>query len=117
MIIKTIEPQIPKFKNISKKIKNCFDKKYLTNDGEYLLKFQFKLHNYFKSKLKPLVFCNGEMALYTLIQAWKFYRKLKKCKALVPSFTFSGTVNALVQNNIEPVFCDVDESLTFDLKK
>ena len=57
------------------------------------------------------------MALYTLIQAWKFYRKLKKCKALVPSFTFSGTVNALVQNNIEPVFCDVDESLTLDLKK
>ena len=34
MIIKTIEPQIPKFKNISKEIKNCFDKKYLTNDGE-----------------------------------------------------------------------------------
>ena len=35
----------------------------------------------------------------------------------MPSFTFSGTVNALVQNNIEPVFCDIDSTLTIDLSK
>ena len=35
----------------------------------------------------------------------------------MPSFTFSGTVNALVQNNVEPVFCDINQTLTMDLEK
>ena len=36
---------------------------------------------------------------------------------LVPSFTFSGTINAIVQSNLKPVFCDVDESLILDINK
>jgi dTDP-4-amino-4,6-dideoxygalactose transaminase len=36
---------------------------------------------------------------------------------LVPSFTFSGTINAIVTNNLKPVFCDVDDGLTLDLEK
>ena len=117
MLIETISPQIPKYKTIFKKIKNCFDEKYLTNDGKNLLNFENRLQKYFKSKIKPVVFCNGEMSLYSLIQAWKIHLKIQKCKAIVPSFTFSGTVNALVQNNIEPVFTDIDSTLTLDLKK
>ena len=31
---------------------------------------------------------------------------------LIPSFTFSGTVNAIVANHLTPVFCDIDESFT-----
>jgi dTDP-4-amino-4,6-dideoxygalactose transaminase len=54
------------------------------------------------------------MAFYSLIQAWMFYLKIKKCKAIVPSFTFSGTVNALILNNIEPIFCDINETLTIN---
>ena len=72
MIIKTIEPQIPNIEKISKEIKKFFKRKYITNDGKNLLKFQLKLQTYFNSRLKPLVFCNGEMALYTLVQAWSF---------------------------------------------
>ena len=117
MIIKTIVPQIPKFKYVSQKMKDCFDRQYLTNDGQNLLKFERMLQKYFNSKLKPVVFCNGELSLYSLIQAWKFNSNIKNCKAIVPSFTFSGTVNALVQNDIEPIFCDINNSLTLDLKK
>jgi len=117
MSIETISPQIPNYNVISKKFKKCFDEKYLTNDGRNLLEFEKNLQKYFKSKIKPVVFCNGEMSLYSLIQAWKIHLKIDKCKALVPSFTFSGTVNALVQNNIEPIFCDIDSTLTIDLSK
>ncbi len=117
MKIKTVVPQIPRFKHISKKMKMCFDNQYLTNDGNNLLRFEKMLQKYFNSKLKPVVFCNGELSLYSLIQSWKYYLNIKDCKAIVPSFTFSGTVNALVQNNIKPVFCDVNETLTLDLKK
>ncbi|MBK6390593.1 MAG: DegT/DnrJ/EryC1/StrS aminotransferase family protein [Saprospiraceae bacterium] len=35
----------------------------------------------------------------------------------MPSFTFSGTINAIVQNNLKPVFCDVDDSLVLDVTK
>jgi dTDP-4-amino-4,6-dideoxygalactose transaminase len=38
-------------------------------------------------------------------------------EVLVPSFTFSGTINAIVTNNLKPVFCDVDEGLVLDLNK
>lgn len=38
-------------------------------------------------------------------------------EVLVPSFTFSGTINAIVMNNLKPVFCDVDDSLVLDIKK
>ena len=116
MIIKTVSPELPRFKDISKKINECFKRQYVTNDGINLIQFEKNLKKYFKSKLSPVVFCNGELALYTLIQAWKFHLNLDYCKAIVPSFTFSGTVNAIVQNNIKPVFCDVDESLTINLK-
>lgn len=117
MDIKTVAPELPKFSDVSKEIKACFNRKYVTNDGPNLIKFEKNLKKYFKSNLKPIVFCNGESALYSLIQVWKFLFKIKKCKALVPSFTFSGTVNALVQNNITPIFCDVDETLTINTKK
>ncbi len=117
MKINTIIPQIPNTKQIFREMDKCFKKKYLTNDGENLLKFESKLQKYFKSKLKPVVFCNGELSLFNLIQAWKYYLGVNKCSALVPSFTFSGTVNALVQNNIKPIFCDVNQTLTLDLKK
>ncbi len=116
MIIKTIAPQIPKFNYVSKKMKDCFDRQYLTNDGQNLLEFEKKLQKYFNSKLKPVVFCNGELSLYSLIQVWKFHLNIKSCKAIVPSFTFSGTVNALVQNNIEPIFCDINRSFTIDIE-
>ena len=116
MIIKTLVPELPKFSQVSSKIKACLDRKYVTNDGPNLIKFEKNLKKYFKPNLKPIVFCNGESALYSLIQAWKFLFKIEKCKALVPSFTFSGTVNALVQNNITPIFCDVDETLTLSTK-
>ena len=62
MSIETISPQIPNYNVISKKFKKCFDEKYLTNDGRNLLEFEKNLQKYFKSKIKPVVFCNGEMS-------------------------------------------------------
>lgn len=60
------------------------------------------------------------MALYHLIQAWKAklgYGAEDSFEVLVPSFTFAGTINAVVTNNLRPVFCDVDQGLVLDLEK
>ena len=70
--------------------------------------------------MKPLAFCNGEMALFNLIHAWKEELGVdihSSFKVLVPSFTFSGTVNAIVANNLIPLFCDIDDTMTIDLNK
>lgn len=60
------------------------------------------------------------MCLYHLIQAWKFKMDIdahESFEVLLPSFTFTGTINALVMDNLKPVFCDVYESLVLDIDK
>ena len=60
------------------------------------------------------------MALFNLIYAWRVKKNLigkTNVKALVPSLTFVGSINALIMNNIEPIFCDVDDTLTIDVSK
>ena len=54
MKINTIIPQIPNTKKIFREMNKCFKKKYLSNDGENLLKFERKLQEHFKSKLRPI---------------------------------------------------------------
>ncbi len=64
-----------------------------------------------------MTFCNGELALYSLILATKLkmgYDVSDTFSVLVPSFTFSGTVNAIIANHLIPVFADVDSTLTLN---
>ena len=119
MKLTTFNPTLPKLNSLTKTLNISFKTKQLTNNSKNVILFEKKLKKIFKSKYDPVVFCNGELALYSIIKAWKFklglHRK-KGIKALVPSFTFVGTINALYLNNIEPVFCDVDETLTLNVK-
>jgi len=120
MEIKLLNPIHPKIDDIKTQFSECLESGFVTNNGKYVKKFELDLKEYLSSKFKPLVFCNGEMALYNLIQAWKEeldFDHNESFKVLVPSFTFSGTVNAIVKNNLEPVFCDIDETMTIDLDK
>ena len=98
----------------------CLKSGLVTNNSPHVRNFEEKLQQFFGSSIKPSVNCNGEMALYHLIQAWK--QKMgcgphDSFEVLVPSFTFSGTINAIVTNNLKPVFCDVDAGLVLDLSK
>ncbi len=118
MRINIIDPVLPKFNTIKKKLITSLESGLVTNNSKNVVIFEKKLKKFFKSKYEPVIFCNGEMALYSLIYAWKNklgYKFNQRIKALVPSFTFVGTVNALYLNNIEPIFCDIDETLTLDL--
>jgi len=120
MKLNIIKPFLPSIDEIYQDFSKCLSTGMVTNNCENVLKFEKELQDFFKSKNKPLVFCNGEMALHTLIQAWKIklgFNQYDSFKVLVPSFTFAGTINAIVANNLEPVFCDVDETLTIDINK
>jgi dTDP-4-amino-4,6-dideoxygalactose transaminase len=111
---------MPVIDSIAREFSECLNSGMVTNNSKYVCKFEQMLQEYLSSKIRPICFNNGEMALFHLIQAWKIklgYDIYDSFDVLVPSFTFSGTVNAIVMNNLKPVFCDVDDTLTLDINK
>ncbi len=120
MQINIVKPFLPSLDEISEAFGKSLATGMVTNNSPYVREFEDKLQAYFGSALKPTLYCNGEMGLYLLLQAWKHkmgYGPHESFEVLVPSFTFSGTVNAIVQNNLQPVFCDVDDTLVLDIHK
>ncbi len=120
MHLNIVKPFMPDLSEIADDFAQCLKTGLVTNNSPHARKFEDKLQEFYGCAIKPSVNCNGELALYHLIQAWK--QKLgcsphDTFEVLVPSFTFSGTINALVTNNLKPVFCDVDETLVLDLNK
>lgn len=120
MNINIVKPFLPTLEEISESFALCLKSGMVTNNSAHVREFEERLQDFFGSAIKPSVNCNGEMALYHLIQAWKHklgYGPHDSFEVLVPSLTFSGTINALVTNNLKPVFCDVDETLILDVDK
>jgi len=120
MRIKLIHPIHPTINEIKDQFNECLNNGHVTNNSKYVNLFENNLKVYLKTKTKPLVFCNGELALFNLIQAWKDYLGLsphESFKVIVPSFTFTGTINAIVSSNGHPVFCDIDETMTLNINK
>ena len=112
MQINIVKPFLPSLDEISEEFSKSLDSGLVTNNSPNVRMFEDKLQDFLGSKIKPTVYCNGEMGLYHLIQAWKIkmgYNPHESFEVLVPSFTFSGTINAIVTNNLKPVFCDVDD--------
>jgi len=119
MNINIVKPFLPSLEEISGDLGKMLQSGMVTNNSQYVRLFEERLQSFFGCNLRPTLFCNGEMGLFHLIQAWKHkmgYGPHETFEVLVPSFTFSGTVNAIVMNNLKPVFCDVDETLTLDVK-
>ncbi len=120
MKINIVKPYLPDLEEVKDQLQGCLSSGMVTNNSEYVRKFETRLKEFLDTPANPILFCNGEMALYHLIQAWKQkmgYGIHDSFEVLVPSFTFSGTVNAIVMNNLKPVFCDIDETLTIDINK
>lgn len=120
MQINIVKPFLPSIKEVQESFSKSLETGLVTNNSPFVREFEEKLQVFFGSRLRPTLYCNGELGLYHLIQAWKHkmgFSPHESFEVLVPSFTFSGTINALVQNNLKPVFCDVDDSLVLDSEK
>lgn len=118
--INIVRPFLPDLSEISDDFAKSLSSGLVTNNSPFVREFETKLQEYYGCPIAPSLNCNGELALYHLIQAWKHKMGLgphDSCEVLVPSFTFSGTVHALVTNNLRPVFCDVDDTLVLDISK
>ncbi len=79
-----------------------FDRRWLANHGELVLRFEEKLKAYLGVR-HCIAMCNGTTALEIAIRALGM-----EGEVIVPSFTFVATAHALRWQGIVPVFCDVD---------
>lgn len=96
-----------------KYVNECLDDNRLSR-GKFTTKFEndfAKLHG-----CKHGVFCNsGTSALQIALAALKERHSYKDGdEVLVPAITFIATSNVVLQNNLTPVFVDVD-SVTFNM--
>jgi dTDP-4-amino-4,6-dideoxygalactose transaminase len=120
MHINIVRPQMPPFAEVAEEFRRILETGMATNNGPLVNEFEQELRRFYGCPLRPSVYCNGELGLYHLLQAWKMRLGAgphDSFEVLVPSFTFSGTIHALVNNNLRPVFCDVDDSLVLDLNR
>ena len=95
------QPTIPELGELTPQLKEIFSSKNITN-GKYVRGFEKSVAKYLGVKNAVALSCCTSGLILT-------------CKSLeltgeviVPSFTFSATVQALVWNNLKPVFVDCD---------
>src|SRR5215470_14008116 len=75
----------------------------VTNDGPHLREFERRLASYL-GVTDCVVVSSGADALF--LSVWAL--GLQGHKAVLPSFTFMATLNAVVHGGMTPVFCDID---------
>ena len=106
------QSSIPSLDEFVDEIKEIWDTKWLTNNGKKHDLLSEELCKYLKVNNTTL-FCNGHMALYTIIKAMKL-----EGEVITTPFTFASTTHAIVQNGLKPVFCDINpEDYTIDVNK
>ena len=110
--INVTRSSMPSFEEYCEEINSIFDSKWLTNMGPKHNEFKDKAKGYLKATNLEL-FVNGHMALYTGIKAMELTGEV-----ITTPFTFLSTTNAIVQNGLTPVFCDIEpDTYTIDPDK
>jgi dTDP-4-amino-4,6-dideoxygalactose transaminase len=105
-------PVMPDYELYTERLKEIWDSKWLSNNGEQHKRLEAELVNYLKTPYMSL-FNNGTTALTVAIQALRLQGEV-----ITTPFSFPATTHALAWNNITPVFCDIDpETMTIDPTK
>ena len=108
------QSSIPSFEEYIEEIKSIFKTKWLTNNGEKHRELERKLKEYLNVPNISL-FTNGHMALYIAIKSFDFP---EGSEVITTPYSFSSTTHAIVQNNLKPVFCDINpKDYTIDVNK
>lgn len=103
---------LPPMEEYIEEVRSVWDTHWLTNMGEKHEQLQNMLKDYLDvDNIELLV--NGHMALEMTLQAMNLQGEV-----ITTPFTFASTTHAIVRNNLEPVFCDIDEqTYTMDVGK
>lgn len=95
-------PNIGSREDLYRRLDEMLNRRWLTNDGPIVREFEERLCEIVGVE-HCIVTANGMAALEVLLRALEL-----EGEVIVPSFTFIGTVHALMWSGLTPVFCDVD---------
>lgn len=110
--IQPTRPELPPFEEYTNEIRDIFTTGIMTNNGPKLAEFQ----NGLKKRMgcdNVELFVNGHAALSLGIASMGLP---KGGEVLTSPFTFVSTTNAIVQNDLVPVFCDIDKTYNISIE-
>lgn len=106
------QPYLPPLNEFIPYLHAIWDKKILTNGGQFHQQLEHALCNYLGVKHLSL-FTNGTIALVTALQSLRITGEV-----ITTPFSFVATAHSLLWNGIKPVFVDIDpDTLNLDPTK
>src|SRR6266550_161645 len=103
-LLNIVRPVMPDLSEFEEDFRACLESGQVTNNGKWVVEFERRIGDYLGVD-HVLAFCNGETALICMLVAAGLEGEI-----IVPSYTFSGTVHAVMWANLRPVFADIDEA-------
>lgn len=103
---------LPPIEEYYEQLKDIWDSKWLATFGPKQVLFEEQLRKYLGIKKDVLVFANGHTALEAVVGSIG-----RTGEIITTPFTFISTANAIVRNEHIPVFCDVNDNMTIDVKQ
>lgn len=105
-------PLFPPLEELTPYLEDIWSRKWLTNNGHYHQLLEKELCEYLGVKYISL-YSNGTLALISALQALEL-----KGEVITTPYSFVATSHAIVLNNLQPVFVDIDPvSYNLDPKK
>lgn len=96
------QPTLPDLDDFVESLKIIWERKWLTNNGEFHQEFEQRLAEFLGVPYLSL-FSNGTLALISALQALRITGEV-----ITTPYSFVATTHALHWNGIKPVFVDVD---------
>lgn len=103
-IITVTSPLLPSLDEFTESLKEIWESKWITNNGQFHQKLETALAEYLKVPYVSL-FTNGTLPLLTSLQALRITGEV-----ITTPYSFVATTHALWWNGIKPVFVDIDLS-------
>ena len=100
--ITVTSPLLPNLDDFNEMLKDIWQKKWITNNGEYHQRLEKALAEYLKVPYVSL-FTNGTLPLMTALQALRITGEV-----ITTPYSFVATTHALWWNGIKPVFVDIE---------
>ena len=107
-MITITKSSVPELEKYVEYLKRIWSTRWLTNDGEFVQLLEEKLETYLRIKDLALV-SNGTLALQLALRVLDL-----KGEVITTPFTFAATTNAILWENLKPVFADIDPK-TFNI--
>lgn len=96
------QPTLPDLNDFIESLKQIWERKWLTNNGEFHKEFEKELASYLGVPFVSL-FSNGTLALISALQTLRITGEV-----ITTPYSFVASTHALQWNGIQPVFVDID---------